>query len=113
MKIVRYQDGVNNKWGVIEEKMVREMEGDPFEHFHLSSKAKKIDEVKLLSPCLPSKIVAVGVNYRDHAEEMKAKLPEDPVLFLKPSTSVIGPGGEIIYPEMSKRVDYEAELAIV
>jgi 2-keto-4-pentenoate hydratase/2-oxohepta-3-ene-1,7-dioic acid hydratase in catechol pathway len=113
MKIVRYQDGVNIKWGVVEEKMVRETEGDPFEHFHLSSKTKKIEEVRLLSPCLPSKIVALGVNYRDHAEEMKMKPPEDPILFLKPSTSVIGPGGKIVYPRMSKRVDYEAELAIV
>jgi 2-keto-4-pentenoate hydratase/2-oxohepta-3-ene-1,7-dioic acid hydratase in catechol pathway len=113
VKIVRYQDGTNIKWGVVEEKMVREMEGDPFEHFHLLPKAMKIDEVKLLSPCLPSKIVALGVNYRDHAEEMKMKLPEDPILFLKPTTSVIGPGGNIIYPRMSKRVDYEAELAVV
>jgi len=113
MKIVRYQDGVDIKWGVVEEKMVREMEGEPFEHFHLSSRAKKIEEVGLLSPCLPSKIVALGVNYRDHAEEMKMKLPEEPILFLKPPTSVIGPGGKIILPRMSKRVDYEAELAIV
>ena len=113
MKIVRYHEGVNIKWGVVEEKMVREMEGDPFGHFHLSSKTKKVEEVKLLSPCLPSKIVAVGVNYRDHAEEMKSKLPENPILFLKPPTSVVGPGGKIIYPRMSKRVDYEAELAIV
>jgi 2-keto-4-pentenoate hydratase/2-oxohepta-3-ene-1,7-dioic acid hydratase in catechol pathway len=113
MKIVRYQEGTVIKWGVIEEKMVREMEGDPFEHFHLSSKTKKIEEVKLLSPCLPSKIVALGLNYRDHAAEVKMELPKEPLLFLKPSTSVIGPGEPIVYPKMSKRVDYEAELAVV
>ncbi|MBM4308229.1 MAG: DUF2437 domain-containing protein [Deltaproteobacteria bacterium] len=113
MKIVRYKDGVSIRWGVIEESMVREMEGDPFGHFHLSSKAKKLEEVKLLAPCLPSKIVALGLNYRDHAEEVKLPIPEKPLLFMKPSTSVIGPGDGIVYPKMSKRVDYEAELAVV
>lgn len=114
MKIVRYRDETSaNKWGVIEESMVREMEGNPFGHFHLSSKAKKVEEVKLLAPCLPSKIVALGLNYRDHAEEVKLPIPEKPLLFMKPSTSVIGPGDGIVYPKMSRRVDYEAELALV
>lgn len=113
MKIVRYKDGTITKWGVVEEDGVREMDGDPFGHFHLLSKTKKIEEVRLLSPCLPSKIVALGFNYRDHAEEVKMELPKEPFLFLKPSTSVIGPGEAIIYPKISKRVDYEAELAIV
>jgi 2-keto-4-pentenoate hydratase/2-oxohepta-3-ene-1,7-dioic acid hydratase in catechol pathway len=113
MKIVRYQDGSVIKWGVMEENMIREMEGDPFGHFHLVSRTKKIEEVRLLSPCLPSKIVALGLNYRDHVEEMKMKLPEEPLIFLKPSTCVIGSGDGIIYPKISKQVDYEAELAIV
>ncbi|MGB9629728.1 MAG: fumarylacetoacetate hydrolase family protein [Thermodesulfobacteriota bacterium] len=113
MKIVRFQDGLKTSWGVIEEGMIREMEGNPFSHFHLTSKAKQMGEVKLLPPCTPSKIVALGLNYRDHAEEVKMDLPEEPILFLKPSTSVIGPGDAIIYPRMSKRVDYEAELAVV
>lgn len=113
MKIARYREDDTVKWGVIEEDSIREMDGDPFGHFHLTSKAKGLQEVRLLSPCLPSKIVALGVNYRDHAEEMKAALPKEPLLFLKPSTSVIGPGEAIVYPKMSKRVDYEAELAVV
>jgi len=113
MKIVRYVEGNVVRWGVVEGEMVREMEGDPFGRFHLSPKAKKIEEVKLLSPCLPSKIVALGLNYRDHAEEVKMKLPEEPLLFLKPATSVIGPGDPIVYPAMSKQVDYEAELGVV
>ena len=113
MKIIQYQDGSILKWGVIEGEMVREMEGDPFGHFHLASRTKKIEEVRLLSPCLPSKIVALGLNYRDHAQEVKMPLPEEPLLFIKPSTSVIGPGEAIVYPKMSKRVDYEAELAVV
>ena len=113
MKIVRYQDGASTHWGVVEERAVRQIEGDPFGHFHLGSKTKRVEEVRLLSPCLPSKIVAVGLNYRDHAEEMKLVLPEEPLLFLKPSTSVIGPGEAIVYPTLVDRVDYEAELAIV
>jgi 2-keto-4-pentenoate hydratase/2-oxohepta-3-ene-1,7-dioic acid hydratase in catechol pathway len=113
LKIIRYRDGDTVKWGVVEEESVYEMDGDPFGHFHLSSQAKRIEGVRLLSPCLPSKIVALGVNYRDHAEEMKTKLPEDPLLFIKPATSVIGPGDEIVYPKMSKQVDYEAELGVV
>jgi len=113
MKIVRYEDGTVTRWGVIEGEAIREMEGDPFGHFHLTSKMKKIGAGKLLSPCLPSKIVALGLNYRDHAEEVKLPIPDKPLLFIKPSTSVIGPGEAIIYPKMSKRVDYEAELAVV
>jgi 2-keto-4-pentenoate hydratase/2-oxohepta-3-ene-1,7-dioic acid hydratase in catechol pathway len=113
MKIVRYQDGVSTHWGIVEERAVRQIEGDPFGHFRLGSKTKRVGEVRLLSPCLPSKIVAVGLNYRDHAEELKFKLPEEPLLFLKPSTSVIGPGEAVVYPTLADRVDYEAELAVV
>ena len=113
MKIVRYSDGDTTKWGVVEEDGVREMDGDPFGHFHLLPKRKRIEEVRLLSPCIPSKIVALGLNYRDHAEELKMKIPEEPLLFLKPATSVIGPGDGIVYPKMSKQVDYEAELGVV
>jgi 2-keto-4-pentenoate hydratase/2-oxohepta-3-ene-1,7-dioic acid hydratase in catechol pathway len=113
MKIVRYQDGSIVKWGAVEEDTVREMDGDPFGHFHLLAKGKRIEEVRLLSPCLPSKIVAVGLNYRDHAGELKMKIPEVPLLFLKPASSVIGPGDGIVYPEMSQQVDYEAELGVV
>jgi 2-keto-4-pentenoate hydratase/2-oxohepta-3-ene-1,7-dioic acid hydratase in catechol pathway len=113
MKIVRFYEGNLIKWGVMEEDSIREMDGDPFSHFNLTSKIKDFHGVRLLPPCLPSKIVALGVNYRDHAEEMKSTVPSKPLLFLKPSTSVIGPGEAIVYPRMSKRVDYEAELALI
>lgn len=113
MKIVRYRDGSAIKWGVVEGDAIREMEGDPFGRFHPASKTKNIGELTLLAPCLPSKIVALGLNYRDHAEEVKMALPKEPLLFMKPSTSVIGPGEAVVYPKKSKRVDYEAELAVV
>ncbi|MFO8066913.1 MAG: fumarylacetoacetate hydrolase family protein [Bacteroidales bacterium] len=72
-----------------------------------------LDEINIISPCLPSKIVCLGLNYRSHAEELNLKMPEVPIIFMKPSTSVIGPGEKIIYPPQSRRVDYEAELGVV
>ncbi|HHL39430.1 MAG TPA: FAA hydrolase family protein [Deltaproteobacteria bacterium] len=71
-------------------------------------------EAALLAPVLPSKIVAIGLNYKAHAAEFDKELPQEPMLFLKPPTAVTGPGGEIVYPShMSRRVDYEGELAVV
>jgi 2-keto-4-pentenoate hydratase/2-oxohepta-3-ene-1,7-dioic acid hydratase in catechol pathway len=69
--------------------------------------------VKLLAPCVPSKIVAVGLNYRDHAHEMGFPVPENPIIFLKPPTALIGPGDAIVAPAMSRQIDYEAELGVV
>ncbi|MEN9274249.1 MAG: fumarylacetoacetate hydrolase family protein, partial [Gloeomargarita sp. DG02_4_bins_56] len=71
------------------------------------------EDYQLLAPTMPSKIVAVGRNYVDHAAEMKATVPVEPVIFLKPPTTVLAPGGEILYPAQSRRVDYEGELAVV
>jgi 2-keto-4-pentenoate hydratase/2-oxohepta-3-ene-1,7-dioic acid hydratase in catechol pathway len=73
----------------------------------------EIEVERLLTPALPGKIVAVGLNYRDHAREMGIETPKEPILFLKPAGSVVGPGEDIIYPPQSSRVDYEAELGVV
>ena len=73
----------------------------------------KLSEVRILPPCVPSKVVAVGLNYRDHAEELNLQLPEEPLLFMKPASSVIGHGDPIILPAQSSRIDFEAELAVV
>jgi 2-keto-4-pentenoate hydratase/2-oxohepta-3-ene-1,7-dioic acid hydratase in catechol pathway len=71
------------------------------------------DGVRVLAPVMPSKIVCVGLNYKDHAAEQHKPLPEEPLLFIKPSTSVIGPGEAIQVPEWAGRVDHEAELGLV
>jgi len=71
------------------------------------------DDVEFLTPVEPSKIVCVGLNYKDHANELDMELPKEPLLFMKPSTSVLPHEGEIIYPKLSNQVDYEAELGIV
>ncbi len=72
-----------------------------------------IDEVDLLAPILPTKIIAVAKNYADHASEMGGEVPAEPMIFLKPSTAVIGPEAVIRLPEQSERVEHEAELAVV
>ncbi len=103
MKLVRFSvDGKILPGWLVDEATVRTETGD----FDLS-------RVRLLAPLEPSKVVAVGLNYRDHAQELGQALPEEPLLFLKPSTTVIGPGDPIRIPPQSSRVDYEAELAIV
>ena len=71
------------------------------------------EDVTLLPPCQPSKIVCVGLNYVQHAQELNMPLPEEPILFLKPPSAVLSPGGQIIYPPSSHQLDYEGELAVV
>ena len=77
-------------------------------------KSLNLSDVKLLAPVIPrSKVVCIGKNYADHAAEMDSEVPSEPIIFIKPNTSVIGPNETIIWPRMSERIDYEAELAIV
>lgn len=72
-----------------------------------------LSELQLLPPTQPSKIICVGLNYRDHARELNMQVPDEPVLFLKPPSAVIGALGNIIHPDTSDRVDYEGELAVI
>ncbi|MCK4533395.1 fumarylacetoacetate hydrolase family protein [bacterium] len=113
MRYVRFTYHGEEKKGIWEEEKIEEIEGDFWEQFRIKNKEYNLNEVTLLSPCRPGKIVAVGLNYRKHAEELGMDIPRNPIIFIKPSTAVIGPEEEIIYPEMSKRVDYEAELGVV
>lgn len=113
MKFVRFERQDIVSYGVVEGDMVYKIEGDIFSEYKVTEEKFELSDVKLLAPCKPSKIVAVGVNYKDHADEMKHDLPEEPILFIKPSTAVVGPEEKIIMPQMSQRVDYEAELALV
>ncbi|MGA9141841.1 MAG: fumarylacetoacetate hydrolase family protein [Methanocella sp.] len=82
-------------------------------HSHIGGREYEMDKVTILPPCKPTKIVCVGLNYKDHAAEMKENIPDEPVIFIKPQSSVIGHGGDIVYPKQSHRVDYEAELGVV
>jgi 2-keto-4-pentenoate hydratase/2-oxohepta-3-ene-1,7-dioic acid hydratase in catechol pathway len=98
---------------VIEENgACRLLEGDLFGE-HAAGEPVRLEACRLLAPVMPSKIVAVGLNYKDHAAEQNKPLPAEPMIFIKPSTSVIGPGEPIVLPERVGRVDHEAEAAVV
>lgn len=92
---------------------IAEIEGHPFGKLSFSGARWALSDVRLLSPILPSKVVCVGRNYADHAAELGNDVPKEPLLFLKPSTSVIGPRDAIRLPVFSKQVEHEAELAVV
>jgi len=92
---------------------VKRLAGPPYEEAVYTGEEYDLAEVKLLPPSEPTKIVAVGLNYAKHAAEMKEKLIGNPVLFLKPPSSLIAHGEAIVWPAASQRVDYEAELAVV
>lgn len=92
---------------------VEAIDGHPFGELARTGNRWSLDDVRLLSPILPSKVVCVGRNYAAHAAEMGNEVPKQPMLFLKPSTSVIGPGDPIRLPAASQKVDHEAELAVV
>ncbi len=113
MKIARFKANGKTRYGILEGNHIVEYAGTPFGPFKRGRKKFLLTQVVLLAPTAPSKIVAVGLNYRDHAEEVNLPIPEEPILFIKPSTSVVGPGDPIVYPPLSTRVDFEAELAIV
>jgi 2-keto-4-pentenoate hydratase/2-oxohepta-3-ene-1,7-dioic acid hydratase in catechol pathway len=113
MRWVRYREGGRRFYGVIEGEWLREGVGDPFHGWRENGHRVPFASAHVLAPCEPTKIVAVGLNYRDHAAEMKKAIPEEPLLFIKPGTAVIGPGEQILCPPQSKQVEFEGELAIV
>ncbi|MGB6091247.1 MAG: fumarylacetoacetate hydrolase family protein [Candidatus Binataceae bacterium] len=114
MKIVRYSLNGKVSFGALDGGSITPLAG-ALDALKPAAGAASIaaTSVAMLAPIAPGKIVAVGVNYRDHAQEMGRQLPEEPLLFIKPSTCVIAPGEAIIYPPQSKLMHYEGELAIV
>lgn len=113
MRIARFTINDEVDFGVVEGEEVAPITGHPFAPFTYTGYRYPLAEVRLLAPVIPSKVVAVGRNYAEHASELGNEVPERPLLFLKPSTSVVGPGERIIYPPSSERVDFEGELAVV
>jgi 2-keto-4-pentenoate hydratase/2-oxohepta-3-ene-1,7-dioic acid hydratase in catechol pathway len=120
MRIIRFVARGRAKYGILTRDTIRGLRGSPFSHFqHLNSPSVfdgstySLDKVRLLSPCLPSKIVCLGLNYRSHIEEMKLPIPSVPLIFLKPSTAVTGPDDKILLPRDWKRIDFEGELGVV
>ncbi|WP_203899267.1 fumarylacetoacetate hydrolase family protein [Virgisporangium aliadipatigenens] len=117
MRIARFAHGGGMSFGVVEGEpdglTVAAIEGHPFGPITFAGPRWALADVRLLSPILPSKVVCVGRNYVEHAAELGNEVPKEPLLFLKPSTSVIGHGDTIRLPVQSKRVEHEAELAVV
>ena len=119
MRIARFTTGDEPSFGVVgtgeEEGLIAELVGDPLYHgIEPTGERVALDDVRLLAPVIPrSKVVCVGLNYTDHAAELGMEVPDEPLLFLKPNTSVVGPGDPISYPRQSNDVHYEGELAIV
>jgi len=113
VRIARVSYGGGISFGVIEGSEVAEIDGPPIGHLTFTGKRAPLADCRLLAPVLPSKVVAVGLNYRDHAEEMGQALPEEPLIFLKPGTAVIGPDDTVRKPPECQRLDYEGELAVV
>ena len=113
MRIVRFALEGRSGYGVLKGEQIFPVWENPFAGITETGEVLALGEGTLLAPCEPSKIVALGLNYRDHAAEFGHPVPDEPLIFLKPSTAVTGPEEAIIYPRMSRRVDYEAELAVV
>ncbi|GGL87091.1 MULTISPECIES: fumarylacetoacetate hydrolase family protein [Micromonospora] len=121
MRIARFAHAKGMSFGAVEGEpeagpeglTVAEIEGHPFGKLTFSGARWALSDVRLLSPILPSKVVCVGRNYAEHAAELGNEVPKEPLLFLKPSTSVIGPRDAIRLPVFTRQVEHEAELAVV
>ncbi len=120
MRIARFEANGEVFWGIEANGTLCAVSSNWEEFLSLFYSGKELDgecfgadDVRLLAPVTPTKIVALGLNYRDHSAEMSERIPEEPLLFMKPSSAVIGPGEWIVYPPQSSRVDYEAELGVV
>jgi 2-keto-4-pentenoate hydratase/2-oxohepta-3-ene-1,7-dioic acid hydratase in catechol pathway len=122
MRVVRFSPqpdaglGSDPLFGLLEDdNSITVIAGDPIYQGIQKTAAKlQLTQVRLLAPVIPrSKIVAIGRNYADHAAEMGGVVPDEPIIFIKPNTTVIGPGDTIVWPAMAPSIDYEAELAIV
>jgi 2-keto-4-pentenoate hydratase/2-oxohepta-3-ene-1,7-dioic acid hydratase in catechol pathway len=121
VRIVRFASGGEVSFGIVEgpadaplsELVVAAVAGHPFAPVQPTGVRHALPDVRLLPPVLPSKVVCIGKNYADHVAELGGQAPAAPLLFLKPSTAVIGAGASIVHPRDSSRVDHEGELAVV
>jgi 2-keto-4-pentenoate hydratase/2-oxohepta-3-ene-1,7-dioic acid hydratase in catechol pathway len=126
VRIARFTTGEDPQYGVVQgevdelgipsdDSVVVALSGDPlYVGINLTDKEIPLSDVRLLAPVIPrSKVVAIGKNYAAHAAEMGGDVPAEPLMFLKPNTSVVGPGDPVFYPKQSQNVHFEGELAVV
>lgn len=112
MKIARFEHQHHIKYGLIQGEQVQALGGDPFGTLQ-PERSLKLSEVRLLPPCVPSKIICTGLNFHAHILDMKMPAPSEPLIFLKSPSALNGPGEAIVLPESSKQVEFEGELAVV
>ncbi len=117
MRIARFTIGSEPSFGIVspDQSSIARIAGDPlFHELKVTGPEFPLNDVRLLAPVIPrSKVIGVGRNYRDHAQEFGNAVPAEPLLFLKPNTAVIGPGDPIVLPWQSREVHFEGELAVV
>jgi 2-keto-4-pentenoate hydratase/2-oxohepta-3-ene-1,7-dioic acid hydratase in catechol pathway len=113
VKIYRFRYRKRVLTGVLKEEYLFPIVGSVFGRFAIGTSPVPIGDVRVLPPVLPSKIIGIGRNYRDHAKELGNPLPEEPLVFLKPPTALIGHLDAVVMPPASSRVDYEGEVAVV
>jgi 2-keto-4-pentenoate hydratase/2-oxohepta-3-ene-1,7-dioic acid hydratase in catechol pathway len=100
-------------WGILEDSQIYPLAQAPYLGIQSNGAARPLENVKLVAPATPSKLVCVGRNYAEHAAELGNEVPPEPLIFLKPPSTVVGPDEPVVYPAISQRVDHEGELALV
>ncbi|NWQ44615.1 fumarylacetoacetate hydrolase family protein [Bacillus sp. EB106-08-02-XG196] len=113
MKLTRFLHDSVKYTGIITDNTIREIKGDIFRNWTYTGKVFTVEEVKFLAPIEPNQIIGIGANYVSKKEELPSELPEIPVFFFKPTSSVIGPEDNIVIPKGIERVKFESELAVV
>ncbi len=113
MKIARFNLNGEIRFGSINQDQVSLFASNPLESMALSGETVSLEQVQLLAPVAPSKVICIGMNYAAHAAEIAQDVPDEPLMFFKPISSIIGPGESIVLPEQSDQVELEVELAIV
>lgn len=113
-RYIRFLSETGPRYGRVEGDLVHVLDGDLFGQWAPAGEARPLEGLELLAPCVPGKMIAVGFNYRDHAEEFHTPLPERPNIFLKPVSCLAGPMEPVYYPRaLTHQVEYEAELVVV
>lgn len=113
MRIARFRHNDQVSYGVIEQNILHPITNDPFGPYEFTGAQLNLSDVELLAPVNPSKIVCIGMNYSAHAAEIAQDVPDEPLMFFKPSSAIVGPGQAIILPHQSNQVELECELTIV
>ncbi len=115
MKIARFSSGADPQFGIVDDDELVVLSGDPMFHgYDTTGERVKLADVRLLAPVIPrSKVVCIGMNYAAHVQSMQYEVPENPLIFLKPNTAVIGPDDAIVIPPVEGRITHEGELVIV